>query len=454
MERAGLIRYPLPIPEWNRTIWATAEDRTTWEPRIQAITRAWAKAEVASVGQFRDAALIHVEEDALPALSLECATKGTIAVPLDKIPTPAGYQSKAGGGPTLAGRFSYRTVVCLPAVAATFAAAFRAGDNATMGRLLGFPACCIDFFDRVWTREQWMDTTWPYALNSVPDRAIDPPGMLDATLQDQRIIMPIGLGRSANMLWRWLGVRQVTHLPCRWDCQGTRDRAGDFAALLHQLAPDAAGWQQDFLGMPASWSAWHGIGEIASRICKVSVKTDATAQRLILDWPGVPDAQPLPVLGLSDKHDWRDNGFQNRAAMQDAHDWLIGRMMGDLKAQGLDRLPGPILDLGCGNGELMARLATVYSVEAVGIESDRARANRGLAKGRDIRPMDIKALQALPSARNGQVCQVVLVSNNRWRPDEMQADDVRRIKTLLLHAKVIVQYSYETREIVIQTSGL
>lgn len=48
----------------------------------------------------------------------------------------------------------------------------------------------------------------------------------------------------------------------------------------------------------------------------------------------------------------RDNGFESASAMDEHHD-LVARMAGGLLA----REPGPVLDLGCGNGLLVDRLA-------------------------------------------------------------------------------------------------
>jgi hypothetical protein len=41
-----------------------------------------------------------------------------------------------------------------------------AGDDETMGRLLGFPACCIAFFRRTWVEDACVDTTWAMASAS------------------------------------------------------------------------------------------------------------------------------------------------------------------------------------------------------------------------------------------------------------------------------------------------
>lgn len=58
--------------------------------------------------------------------------------------------------------------------------------------------------------------------------------------------------------------------------------------------------------------------------------------------------------GSLGRGDWyhRDNGFESTAAMDEHHD-LVARMAGGLLA----REPGPVLDLGCGNGLLVDRLA-------------------------------------------------------------------------------------------------
>ena len=97
--------------------------------------------------------------------------------------------------------------------------AIDAGDDRTMGRLLGFPDCCIAFFRKTWVDDGCVDTTWAMAANG---GRVDDSGRLIEIDADAPF--------QANILWRWMGVRAVPHLPCSFDCQATVDFANTLMA--------------------------------------------------------------------------------------------------------------------------------------------------------------------------------------------------------------------------------
>ena len=78
--------------------------------------------------------------------------------------TSPGYASTSVA-PRAGEPFEYRVAVGGLADVAALKQAIDAGDDGTMGRLLGFPACCIAFFRRVWVNEGCVDTTWAMAAN-------------------------------------------------------------------------------------------------------------------------------------------------------------------------------------------------------------------------------------------------------------------------------------------------
>ena len=136
--------------------------------------------------------------------------------------TTPGYASTSVA-PRAGEPFEYRVAVGGLADVAALKQAIDAGDDSAMGRLLGFPACCIAFFRRVWVNDACVDTTWAMAANS------GSPG------EDGRLIeVDSSTPFQANILWRWMGVRAVPHLPCSFSCPHTVD----FANLLMGLGRD------------------------------------------------------------------------------------------------------------------------------------------------------------------------------------------------------------------------
>ncbi len=412
-------RYPMPIPEWCRTIWVSAEAQELWEPRITRIGEAWAAAELASVGSFREACLQTVGPAQLPELNQKAIERRLDLLVLARQGDTGTYQA----GPVSiegAASWNYRVALVTKMAAVPFLDAWRDGDDEVMGKLLGFPECCRAFFQRIWVDEKWIDTTWPMAQG------------------ETLVAGPV----ECNILLRWLGVRWVPHLPCSFDCEHTTELGREFRALMGDT--DETRWMDELLDGPVQWSGWHGIAEIVTPVVKISAKTDATADKLTvrrkgtgypeagaaglsfpyLREPAKRKATPPPaevsspnkeVLSLRYEHqslhsvmhdyrdsgkppggchhhdghchecgydcspgvwgcgdDWTDNGFSSRAAMLVAHTVVKSSAIALLESIGGDSFAG-LLDLGCGTG-VLANSIPAYNRHGVEIDNERAEA--------------------------------------------------------------------------------
>jgi hypothetical protein len=315
------------------------------------------------VAGVRPSALQSITPESLPGLMQSLAASGVVVIPLGQTARAQGYQSASR--PLEPGEsWDYRCAITRREHAPEWADAWGRSDNDTIGRLLGYPDCCRAFFERVWVGERWMDTTYPMSETS-PAR--------------------VGI----NPLWRWHGVRSVSHLPCAFDCQPSihlGDRALDVMAVKW---PEEAVWMREILSWPVKWTALHGIAEITTPIHRTSVPTDATETRLEVRYLGTgypaegvrgsafphrtstvgttstchepaAVAKPLNVVRLANP---ADNGFTSRAAMDTAH-------RGILRVAGHGPY-GSVLDLGCGDGSLLRKIP---ARRRVGIEADSARA--------------------------------------------------------------------------------
>jgi hypothetical protein len=122
--------------------------------------------------------------------------------------------------------------------------------------------------------ERLIDPTWDVAIDT--QQAVGA-----ATVRE--IVGPV----VTNVLWRWLGVRAIPHVPCRFDCRPSID----LGTRLIQAGVDLGHgeetrWLQDILAWPVEWSALHGIAEIKTPILKLATRTDATANKLVVRWRG------------------------------------------------------------------------------------------------------------------------------------------------------------------------
>jgi len=379
-------RLDFMLPDFTRVAWVSDAARAVWEPRLGRVTAAWTEIEWrAVVAGVRRCAIATSAPEGLPVLARTWAEHGLGAVPLEMIgvngqPYAATPVARVPGGP-----FAYRLVVGHLEHVAEFGRAWEAGDDAAIGELLGYPACCRDFFRRTWVDEGMVDTTWPMAVASGP-------------VEDDTV--DVGGPPVANILWRWVGARAVPHLPCRTDCAATVafgeallavGRAAGFVAEMD--------WLEEVLSWPVEWSALHGIAEIKTPVLRVSTRTDATPVRYTVrrrgsGFPaegarGLASPYEAPVkLRVTETRgyqrgiehgaepqvihdDWYhlDNGFSSRLGMRDAHRPLVAAA-----ASALDGSGGAVIDLGCGNGALLAALRAVAPrVDPWGVERDPAK---------------------------------------------------------------------------------
>lgn len=407
------VHYSLPGPEWCRTMWVSPAAEALWRPRIRAINDEWHAAERASVGAFRDACLTMATPEQLPELAAKATEQRLTLLVLEQTAASATYQAAAAapdGGP-----WQYRIAFVASHRASEFHAAWASGDQVRVGELLGFPACCTSFFQRVWVDEGWRDTTWPMAgpTEPEPDIIVTDPGPT-----------------ACNILLRWVGVRWVPHLPCSFDCDGTALLGADFR---HFVPTTIAGWLDELLEMPIEWSARNGIAEIKTPLFTVSAKTDVIpgvrcVQRHGRRYPaggaGGLRFPYEPMAGPPAVDTWSANGFVDEISMLKAHHVVASVV----NAGGTH---DTVIDVGCGNGLLLER---VNAKKKIGYEVDPDRA--AAAGGRDIEVITGDVLDVLCFPR----ADLALVMPGRII--EAGSRGERLIKALRGSCRGLVVYAY------------
>jgi hypothetical protein len=389
-------RLAFELPEFTRVSWVGEAARAAWQDRLARIKAAWLQVEWQSVVDgVRPCAVLTRSPEQLVAQAETWAEHGLHAVPVDLVGSPDG-KYLSSGVPYVPGRpFNMRLALGSAGDALALRRALREGNQQLVGQLLGYPACCRAFFDRVWVGQGLIDTTWPMAASSgrrSGEGALEVRG-------------PVG----ANVLWRWVGVRAVPHLPCRFDCEATVALSEQLLAVgrTHGFGVEMD-WLCEVLSWPVEWSALHGIAEIKTPLLKISTRTDATAgkytvRRLGDSYPsegaqgvGFPYRQscgipltasrayqrglehPLPMLKSFPRWYASDNGFPDRWSMEAAHAPIVS-----LARSALGEAAGVVLDLGCGNGALLgAILDACPTVEPLGVDADPER----VAHARELLP--------------------------------------------------------------------
>jgi len=300
----------------------------------------------------------------------------------------------------------------MPDMVSDWTKAWAASDNYKIGSLLGYPECCRDFFEDIWVDEKWFDTTWPMVREQAKDLQIE--------------VQP-----GINILWRWHGLRTVSHLPCSFNCAESVAQGNAALKVMAKHHPQEAEWLQEILSWPVEWSALHGIAEIRTPVTRTTASTDATAQKLVVKYMGTgypeegaqgltfPFKAQVPKPLLLRMSNSKDNGFVTYAAMQAAHNRLLNELQPPYKT---------ILDLGCGDGVLLSKIP---ATRRVGIETDARIAK--LAENRINRVV-------VGDCTDDTLVNKILVEE---QPDLILAHDTRNpIHTLV--APAILSYNYET----------
>jgi len=363
-------RLPFTLPDFTRCAWVSDAARDVWARRLRMVSDAWREVQWLSVAAgVRRAADVRVPEPYLRRHARRWRAHGLrYAVLARESAARPGYTARAlpsrtdGGGAVRVGFAGDDGDL------AALREAWSAGDHETLGVLLGYPECCRAFFTEVWARDRCTDPTWAMAGG-----------------RDDDPVRTVSGDPLANVLWRWLDVRAVPHLPCGFDCGPSAELGAELLRLSAAIGFDGpARWCREILSWPVEWSSLHGIAEIRTPIVKICTATDAldgkrVVRRAGTDYPeegahGLRFPYRMRALpagraaaerrGFAAHH--LDNDFPSELFMDVAHRNILAAAAPVLG-------PGAaVADLGCGNGALLRRLRdeaapglVPYGVDAV-----------------------------------------------------------------------------------------
>jgi hypothetical protein len=358
-----LERLDFSIPDFFRTIWVSEHAKDTWESRIHAIASNWPYIERATLTQgLRDGILQTILPQQLPEVQ-NWAFEKQIPMVILGLDGETGLPYGNAAAPYQEGRpFSYR--IYFGKAPENFQKYWKESNQLAIGRALGYPPCCIEFFTKYWKGEGWHDLTY---------LSYDDP--------NQKNLM------YNNILLRSLGVRAVSHLPCSVNCKPSIRIGMDVFSVMEKCGHQAEiiEWMKTLLSMPMKWSSLHGIAITTTPLFKLINATDPLPS--VADLHLASDYYPLEgasgvlfpfqkvqhlKLSKSKDTDFLDNGFGSRSAMEAAHRFIISMIPKELSGG----IATNVLDLGCGNGRLLQSIkklhpyVTVYGVDTKSMKFD------------------------------------------------------------------------------------
>ncbi|MFN7590109.1 MAG: hypothetical protein ACK5UQ_16630 [Planctomycetota bacterium] len=233
-----------------------------------------------------------------------------------------------------------------------------------IGRMLGYPACCLNFFEDTWVAGS-IDGTWQ---------------QLGAAGEERDSGMVVRGGAIAHTLHRHVGVRAVFHLPCSMHCEKSKGLAERHLELADSIGfGEEVAWTREILEWPVRWSARNAIAELVSPIHRTVARTDPGPGIRLARYEGqaYPDegargnrfpfraepCKPERVLEVYKKMGRLRNevavanGFGSYDAMLSAHQAVVR-----VAAAAKERLPADYRmrrtwDLGGGTGTLLVAIA-------------------------------------------------------------------------------------------------
>ncbi|PIU15902.1 hypothetical protein COT20_01060 [bacterium (Candidatus Gribaldobacteria) CG08_land_8_20_14_0_20_39_15] len=208
-----------------------------WPEKLGRMSQLFYEAEYQTVKKrLRTAATLNIDPNNLQAKMEKINKDSLIFAPLRKLKHFPGYslcqETAEPGEPFLWFGCLTRTYKD----AQTFKQADLKQDYRTIGHMLGFPDCCIDYFKKTFPVNP--DPVW-------------------VNLEGKIIGYP-----ECNTLLRYFGVRMVSHMPCLPRCQATKKLGEDWLKVMQDIDKNLADEFYNLLATPVTWNSYHGVVQI------------------------------------------------------------------------------------------------------------------------------------------------------------------------------------------------
>ena len=233
--------------------------------------------------------------------------------------------------PTVPGNpFQFRVAVCPPGNQIEIIEAHLNNNHAVMGRLLGYPKCCVDFFVENWGKR------FDFGMRQ---------------LGNSKQIFPV-----ANTLLRHTGIRLVPHLPCSFECNETFNFHHRLLERTQFTDSDnqTIQWTRELLDLDFKWSVNHGVAEIENSIFRICHDTDWTDKT----YSFTKGARP------------KVNGFKNPQAMDESHKVIVDTLH---PSNDPAFFWDTVIDFGAGDGTLLNK---INAKEKIAVEIDSTILNK------------------------------------------------------------------------------
>lgn len=230
----------------TRTMWNTQADRDTWHGRMQAISAKWPEVERLLILEGYRGASLQPMRGVEYADALAWASSNGLKVRRVRSVKPwngFSHRYEDYDGPD-----AYHVT----------AIAREEEMLAEPEAHLGYPPCCVAFFNRVFPAGL-MDPIWQWA------------GECSG---------PILASPFANPLLRYMNIRFAPHIPCSPQCSSS---VGISTAAAKLMGTELAAWTTELLSQPLSWDCYRGVAIVKTPFFSLVVGSNPTAERYVVN---------------------------------------------------------------------------------------------------------------------------------------------------------------------------
>jgi hypothetical protein len=258
------------MPPFARIQWASKDIKEKYEPMFNLAKTVYGRLEKETVKHgLRHVTTEHVSPYDFDVRQQEFAKNGMVFLPLQKVGHYTGFSNYHP--PVEEGKPWHYYGVLADSIehAEQFAHATEIGDHTTIGKLLGFPECCIDMFNTKW-KEGYVDPVWQQAEKT--DQKY-------VSKKEDKLIRLKDLPWEANTMLRTFNVGPIFHVKDSFDCPHTIQKAKDWVKLAKDLNMEGLKEMEMFLRMPVEWDALKGIAYIRTPLFKASINSVTCTER-------------------------------------------------------------------------------------------------------------------------------------------------------------------------------
>jgi len=141
-------------------------------------------------------------------------------------------------------------------------------NHVEIGRLLGYPQCCLDFFDETWNRE---------TVDPIYESAIKTEG---AMVEDNTVT--VECHPYCNNMLRYFSIRITPHISCSMQCEETIKWGEQWIEVMNKIDSEATKWIIELLSMPITWDCYRGVAIIDTPIFRGVTNSDSAPTKKIV----------------------------------------------------------------------------------------------------------------------------------------------------------------------------